>query len=817
MLRNYFTTALRALKRNWSYSIINALGLTLSLACCLLLFLAIRYELSFDKHNAHADQTYRLISFNKKSSDDHWQVGIPLPALPALRNDFPSLKHDVTMVYRVANVVVSVQGKANVSTKKFQEGDGVIAFAEPEYFRLFDYTWKSGSPQTSLNNPNTVVLSEQMAEKYFGAGNPIGKTLRVENKTDFVVTGVVQDPPATSSLPFSVLLSFSTLKQFGASTNWDDWQSTYGGAHIYLKLPNATADQSMAAAQMNKELVAFVNKYHEPETAHDLVYALQPLTSIHFNTRTDNFAKRTVSQEMIWAMGLIGLFILVTACVNFVNLATAQAIRRAKEVGVRKALGSSRGQLVRQFLGETGVLTALAMGLAFLVAQTSLPYVGELLNIKPGSATLLDPTVILFLCALGILTTVLAGFYPALILSGYQPILALKGKIRASGRGNAQLSLRRGLIVGQFAISQLLIIGTIIAYSQMKYFRSADLGYSREAVLTVLIPEKKPGQLESLKAKLTGLPGIQSMSYAMTTPSSTSNWTTGFRFGDSDKEPDYGVLMRPADTAYVRTYGLKLLAGRIYQPADSMREFVINEAFMKRLGFQKPEQAIGKLLRVNGEELKKPIVGVVKDFNAFSLHQHIEPSVLTSYRDQYRSLGIKLSARQGDPEAVSQLLNQIETHWNATFPDFVFKYSFLDETLANFYKSEERMYLLFQLLAGIAIFIGCLGLYGVVAFMAETRTKEVGIRKTLGASTAHIFGLFSFDFVKLVLVALVLSSPLAWYVMDQWLQKFAYKIDIAWWMFALAGLLAVSIALLTVSFQSIKVALVNPVKSLRSE
>jgi ABC-type antimicrobial peptide transport system permease subunit len=351
----------------------------------------------------------------------------------------------------------------------------------------------------------------------------------------------------------------------------------------------------------------------------------------------------------------------------------------------------------------------------------------------------------------------------------------------------------------------------------MKYFRSADIGYSRETVLTVLIPEKKPGQLETLKAKIAGLPGIQSMSYAMTTPSSTSNWTTGFRFGNDDKEPDYGVLMRPADTAYVHTYGLRLLAGRMYLPADTIRELVINEAFMKRLGFQKPEQVIGQLMKVNGEATKKPIVGVVQDFNAFSLHKRIEPSVLTSYRDQYRSLGIKLSARQGGTETISQLLNGIETHWNTTFPDFVFKYSFLDETLANFYKTEERMYRLFQLLAGIAIFIGCLGLYGVVAFMAESRTKEVGIRKVLGASTANIFGLFSFEFVRLVLVALVLSSPIAWYVMNQWLQTFAYKIDIEWWMFALAGLLAVGIALLTVSFQNIKAALMNPVKSLRSE
>jgi predicted permease len=818
MLKNYFITALRALKRNWSYSIINVLGLTLSLSCCSLLFLAIRYELSFDRHNAHADQTYRLVSFDKKSNDDRRNVGAPLPALAALRNDFPALKHDLTMVNRITNVVVTVGGKSGKAIQKFQEGDGILAFVEPEYFRLFDYGWKKGSPQTSVANPGTVVLSERMAQKYFGSSNPIGQTLRVDNKMDFVVTGIVQDPPVTSSVPFQVLLSFASLKQYGAFTNWDDWGSTYGGAQIYMKLPSTALEQTTEAAQMEKQLVAFVKKYHKSDDARDLQYELQPLTDIHFDPRTDNYAKRTVSKEMIWAMGLIGLFILLTACVNFINLATAQAIRRAKEVGVRKVLGSSRSQLVRQFLGETGVLTGLAVVLALIVAQVALPYVSELLNIKPEATNLFAPVVIGFLITLGLLTTALAGFYPAMVLSGYQPILALKGKMRALGQGSgsSQLTLRRGLIVGQFAISQLLIIGTIIAYNQMKYFRSADLGYSRDAVLTVYIPEKKPGQLESLKAKLTGLPGIQTMSFGMTTPSSSSNWTTGFRFENDDKEPDYGVLMRPADTAYVHTYGLKLLAGRMYLPADSMREFVINEAFMKRLGFQKPEQVIGKFLRVNGEDLKKPIVGVVKDFNAFSLHQRIEPSVLTSYRDQYRSLGIKLTPGQS-AETISQLVSQIEPAWNATFPDFVFKYTFLDEMLTNFYKSEEQLYSLFRLLAGIAIFIGCLGLYGVVAFMAETRTKEVGIRKVLGASTSHIFGLFSIDFVKLVLVALVLSSPVAWYVMTKWLEKFAYKIDIAWWMFALAGLLAVGIALLTVSFQSIKAALVNPVKSLRSE
>jgi putative ABC transport system permease protein len=816
MLKNYITTALRALKRNWSYSIINVLGLTLGLACCLLLFVAVRYELSFDTHNANADRIYRMLGANKTDPTGKPNTGITFPALAALRNDFPELKQQLTLVTRIKSAVVAVPGKANADTKRFQETDGVIAFAEPEYFNIFDYTWKKGSPQTALNNPNTVVLSERIAQKYFGGANPMGKTIRLENRMDFVVTGLIQDPLPTSSLPFDVFLSHASVLAYGSTSPPDDWKSTYGGAQIYLMLPPPTPGAETPAARMERQLVGFVNKYHDPEDARTLSYVLQPLTTIHFATDISNYAQRSISLEMIWAMVLIGLFILGTACINFINLATAQAIRRSREVGVRKVLGSTRGQLVRQFLGETSVLTGIAVVLALLVAQVSLPYVGHLLNIKSGAVTLFSPVVLEFLLALGVLTTVLAGFYPALVLSGYQPILALKGKIRETGTGR-YLTLRRGLIVGQFAISQLLIIGTIIAYNQMSYFRSADLGYNKDAVLTLPLPDNDPGPIANLRAKLTGLPGIQSISFGMTSPSSTSNWTTGFRFGNDDKDPGFGILMRPGDTAYVRTYGLKLIAGRMYQPADSIREIVINETFMKRLGFQQPQQVLGKLMTVAGEDVKKPIVGVVKDFNMFSLRERVEPSVLTTQRGNYRIIAIKLSTRQGGTEGLSQLLKQVETAWTATFPEFVFSYEFLDETLANFYKSEELTYSLFQLLAGIALFIGCLGLYGVVAFMAETRTKEVGVRKVLGASTASIFGLFSLDFVRLVLIALVLSSPVAWYIMDKWLQKFIYKIDIEWWMFALAGLLAVCIALLTVSFQSVRAALMNPVKSLRSE
>jgi putative ABC transport system permease protein len=808
MLKSYFTTALRALRRNWNYTVINIVGLTFGLACCLILFLAIRYELSYDQHHANADRTYRLITYNKRSKGDDRNVGIPLPALAALRNDFPELKHQVTMAYELYGALLRV---SDHKASKFQEEGGVIAFVEPDYFRLFDFQWKAGNPATAVKNPNTVVLSERMAHKYFGSADPIGKTIRIENKMDFVVTGVVQTPPVTSSLPFEVLLSFPSLKQYGANGGWDEWGSTYSGAQIYLALP-----ETVASAQMERQLVPFIRKYMKPEDAKDIQYELQPLTNIHFDTRTGNSANRTVSRQMIWSMALIGLFVLITACVNFINLATAQAIRRAKEVGVRKVLGSSRAQLVRQFLGETGFLTTLAVGLAFLVANLALPYVSELLDIKASALVLFDPVVIGFILLLTLLTTVLSGFYPALVLSGYQPVLALRGKVRMVG--GSQLTLRRSLIVFQFAISQMLIIGTIIAYSQMKYVRTADLGYNQEAVLTIPVPERKPGQLENLKAKLAIFPNVKSLSYGISVPSSDGNWWTSFSYENEPKPADFSVVMRPADTSYFSTYGLKLIAGRMYLPADTMREFVVNESFVKKMGLRDARQILGKYIALGGtDNPKKQIVGVVKDFNTFSLHQQTNACLLTSNRGAYNVLGIKLSTQQGGTEGISSFIREVETSWNATFPDFVFSYEFLDQRLANFYKSEERMYSLFRLLAGIAIFIGCLGLYGVVAFMAESRTKEVGIRKVLGASMTHIFGLFSVDFVRLVLIALVIASPVAWYVMDKWLADFPYKVDISWWMFALTGVLAVAIALLTVSFQSIKSALMNPVKSLRSE
>jgi putative ABC transport system permease protein len=804
MIKNYLITSFRNLRRNWNFTFINITGLTLGLACCLLIFFTVRYELSFDRHHTRIDRVFRLVQHNIKEGDKGYMTGMPLPAFAALKGDYPEVKDLLTCTYAMRETLVTIGEGAG--RKKFSEPFYAVSFIDPAYFRLFTYTWIKGSPSTSLVNPGTAVLSESQAKKYFGGADPMGKTIRISNRKDFVVTGLIKDPPPTTSFPFTTMLSFSSLKDYGAFTNWDDWVSTYGGGQMYIRLP-----ESMSEERMEQNLAALSKKYRDAKSVAETEIVLQPVSEIHFDNRTQNYAGRTITSGMIWSMVLIGVFILVTACVNFINLATAQALRRAREVGVRKVLGSTRGQLLRQYLSETGILTIVSVVLALILAQLTLPYVAEILNIQSkGVLFVTDPVILAFLLGLVVVTTVLSGAYPALIVSGYQPIVALKGKMRSGGNG--QSNLRRGLIVLQFTISQVVLLGTLIAYTQMKHFRTMDLGFEKDAIVSMPIPDQQPGQLETLYGKLKSEPGIKDMSFSAFTPMSRSNWQTMFAYENDAEMLDFEVVMRPADTAYVKTYGLEILAGRMYLPADTMREFVINEAFVKKLGFKNPQDAIGKRLRIGGSSVKLPIVGVVKNFNTYSLHREIIPCVLSTSRGNYGTLGIKLAA--GSNPA---LIERIEKAWTSSFPDYFFKYSFLDETLNSFYEKEEKLFDLFKILSGIAIFIGCLGLYGVVAFMAESRTKEMGIRKAIGATAFNIFGLFSVDFVKLVLVALIIASPIAWYFMNEWQQDFTYKADISWWLYVVAGIFAIVIALITVSFQSIKAALVNPVTALRSE
>ncbi|WP_229217186.1 ABC transporter permease [Dyadobacter luteus] len=804
MIRNYFKIAIRNFRNNKAYTLINVIGLTLGLACCVLVFFTVRYELSFDAHHKDIGQVYRLLRYTKERGDKGLATGIPLPVLDALKNDFPALKNQIACTYALKGTLVTVEQEGN--KKKFDEDYYAIAFVGPEYFRLLNYEWIKGSPEASLTNPGSVVLSEKQAERYFGKADPMGKTIRINNQKDFVVSGLIADPPATTNFPFTTLISFSSLKDYGAYTNWDDWASSYGGGQMYVKLP-----QSMNQADFEKQLTGFNKKYYDAKAAAETSFILQAVNDIHFDNRTSNYAGRTISKGMIWTMVLVGSFILIAACVNFVNLATAQAIRRSREVGVRKVLGSTRFQLLRQYFSETAFITVLSVLLALIASQLALPYVASVLNIPAqGVMFISDPVVLAFMFALVVITTILAGFYPAMVLSGFQPILALKGKVKTGGSGQAHL--RRSLIVLQFTISQVVLIGTVIAYNQMQYFQTMDLGFEKDEIVNITIPESDFAKMESLKSRLASETGIRSMSQSQFTPMSQSNWQTGFKYENDTEFLNFEIVMRPADTAYVHTYGMEMAAGRMYLPSDSIREYVVNEAFVKAMGMKRPQEIIGKRMAIGGSDYKFPIVGVIKNFNTYSLHREIIPCVMTTLKGNYSKMGIKLSAHSD-----KNLLSRIEKVWSSVYPDYLFKYTFYDETLNSYYSKEEKLFSLFRILAGIAVFIGCLGLYGVVAFMVESRTKEMGIRKAIGATAFNIFGLFSIDFVKLVVIALVIASPVAWYGMSQWLQDFTYRISISWWMFAVTGIVVIFIALITISFQSVKAALMNPVKALRSE
>jgi putative ABC transport system permease protein len=804
MIKNYLITSLRNLRRNWNFTVINVIGLTLGLACCLLIFFTVRYETSFDAHHSEIDQVYRLIRYTKERGDKGFAQGMPLPVLAAIKNDFPEIKDEIACTYALRGTMITTLEKG--VKKKFEDPQYAVSFVGPEYFKALDYEWLKGSPSTSLKNPGSAVLAKSQAERYFGKEDAMGKTIRVNNHRDFVITGIVADPPATTNFPFRTMLSFSSLKDYGAFTNWDDWVSTYGGGQIYLKLP-----KSISQEQFEKQLLAFNKKHFDAKTVSESDFLLQPVNDIHFNTKTGNYAGRTISKGMIWTMVLVGIFILVAACVNFVNLSTAQALRRSREVGVRKVLGSTRSQLLRQYFSETGVITFVSVVLALIVSQLILPYVASVLNITSENVLFFtDPVVIAFLTFLTIITTLLAGFYPAMVVSGFQPILALKGKMKSGGNGES--NLRRGLIVLQFTISQVVLIGTVIAYAQMKHFRTMDVGFEKDAIVNVNIPETNFEKMDALRAKLLPEAGIQSITFSAFTPMSQSNWQTGFKFENDSEFLNFEVVMRPADTAYVKTYGMEIIAGRMYLPADTIREYVVNETFVKAMGMKNPEEILGKRMAIGGSDVKLPIVGVVKNFNTYSLHREIIPCVLTSQKDNYRNLSIKLGSNSD-----RALIERVEKAWSSVYSDYLFKYTFFDETLNNFYEKEEKLFSLFRILAGIAIFIGCLGLYGVVAFMVESRTKEMGIRKAIGATAFSILSLFSVDFIKLVTIALVIASPLAWYGMNEWLKDFTYRIEISWWIFALTGISVIIIALITISFQSIKAALMNPVKALRSE
>lgn len=802
MLKNYLKTAFRSLWREKNKTTLNILGLTIGIAASLILFLIIRHHNSFDTYHAQRDRIYRIATQSDGNSGKNYTAGVPSVLPEAFRNDFAEADEVTFTSYRSGALITIPQSSGE--PKRYEEERGVT-FAQSNFFKIFDRQILIGDAAKGLDEPNEAIISKKWAIKYFGKEDAIGEVLEYDN-LQYKVTAVMEDAPDNTDLPFNLMLSYATKK---ADFEKQGWRSIWSDEHCYL-----TLKKNVLPTAVESKMPAFVKKYYGEENRSHQTFTLQPLSTIHFDERFGNYNYNVVSKSTLLALSVIAIFLIITACINFINLSTAEAIKRSKEVGIRKTLGSSRKQLIFQFLGEAGLVTVMSVILALTLAWFSLGFLNSFLNLRL-TLLLTSPILILFLLSITVIVSVLSGLYPAMVVSGYQPVLALKNKI--SNRNSSGYLLRRGLVITQFFISQSLIIGTIVLISQMNYFRNKDLGFKKEAIITVPVPiREEPAKTENAKAskvrtlrnEVSRLSGVELASINSAAPSSGTVMGSNFTLDGNDGY--FETQVKCIDSAYVPVFGLQLVSGKNLADYDTAQGFVVNEKLAAMVGFKDPNDILGKVLRVWGKKL--PVVGVVRDFHTVSLRDPIEATVMMNRIRDYRSLAVKIS-----PVNMQQTIKEIQKKWEALYPDYIFSYQFVDESIREFYESEQRTSTLLTIFTSIAIFIGCLGLFGLASFMANQKTKEIGVRKVMGASVQSIVLLFSKEFVWLIVAGFFIAAPVAWYFSNEWLNQFTYKITIGPGVFV-GGLVATfAVALLTVGYRSFKAATVNPVESLKCE
>ncbi|RRB18406.1 FtsX-like permease family protein [Larkinella knui] len=811
MIRNYLKTSFRNLTKNKVSALINLFGLSLGVTACLIIYLITNYELSYDTFHADRERIFRLVGTETRGSNEETHpVGFVPNAVPkGVREEIAGLE-TVAAFHNIKSAVLIPNGTEK--PKKFEEGkrdvsNEEIVVADPQYFAVFKYQWLAGNPKTALNEPFQLVLSERKARTYFGdlpLEQILGKEVIYWDSIRVKVSGIVKEWDKPTDFTFTDFISMATVRssKMKESINLDDWEDIWSSSQAFVKLPEGTRPEQLTASFQQ-----FSSKHFQKDFK--FIPGLQPLSDLHFNEEYgDNYTHKAHLPTLYGMMG-VALFILLIAAINFINLSTAQSVQRAKEIGVRKVLGSSRKSLVFQFLGETTLLTLLAVVIALALVS---PILTAFQSLTPRGLTfdLFSLQTLVFLLSVTVTTSLLAGFYPSLVLSSYLPALTLKGQ--SALKGGQKGYLRKGLIVFQFTVSLVFIIATLIVDRQLSYIRNKELGFSKDAIVS--IDAGRVGKSDILAEKIRQLSGVELVSMQWFPPMGLSYMMTKLKYtGKTEIETD--VSAKIGDENFIPLYGIRLLAGRNYVKSDSLKEFVINATYAKVLGFQKPADALNQFLDFQGR--KYPIVGVVADFHEQSFHDKINATFLAYMPRQAQNLGVKLTSKGKTMRDLKATLAQIEQQWKEVHPDKKFEYEFLDDRIARLYEKEEKTSRLVNTATGIAILISCMGLFGLATFTAEQRTKEISIRKVLGASVTGIVMLLSGNFLKLVFIALILAAPVAWWAMDQWLQSFAYKVGIEWWIFALAGLMAVAIALLTISFQSIRAALTNPVKSLRSE
>lgn len=796
MYKSYFKIGWRTLLRNKEYTSINVAGLALSITCCILIFALVKHHLSFDDFHQQKDRIYRIVTEQHRESVS-FVNSVPSPLGMVLRENH-TYGEEVARMYHESNAMISFE--RNGEKQMIKEPTG-FAFTESAFFEIFDFPLIQGSMKTALNEPNTAILTEKMAKKYFGDKNPIGQVITYDNFLPFTITGVLKDFPVNTDISPEIFVSYATLKDFNPWLASDEaWGGITYGMYCYALLR-----PGVSPAEVEEALAPYVKKYR-PESKNVHHYKLQALSDIHF----DGDYGGAMERSDIGILIAIGIFLLLTACVNFVNLATAQALKRSKEVGVRKVLGSVRTQLFWQFIFETAIIATLSILIALVAAYGLVPFVNDFFQTRIPIDFLTDPTLILFILGLDVLITILAGCYPAFILTGFKPVAALKGKLSMQQLGG--FNTRRSLIVVQFAISHVLIIGVLVIMNQLRFAREADLGFDKESIVMVKLGSDSLNTMHVLKNEFLRLPGVEKVSLCYQAPSSDNSWNNSIRFGSDTEEVNFRTNMKLADEDYLSTFDLELLAGRNLTPSDTVREVVVNEALLQYLGYTSYEEALGEMVYANGGSMNGPIVGVVRNFHDRSLHEGISAALVTTASSMYSNYAIKINGN-----SVKATLEEIQQLWEEQHPDKLFEYSFLDDNIARFYEAEDTLLKGIQFFSMIAIFIGCLGLYGLISFMVTQKTKEVGIRKVMGGGVSHIVWLFGKEFVRLIIIAFAIAAPVGWWFMNQWLQNFEFKTQLDVWTFATAIGSSLIIAALTIGYQVIRAAVVNPAVSLKTE
>lgn len=801
MLKNYFITAFRNLKNNLSHTLLNVMGLALGLSCCIVVFSIVDFEYSFDDWHENKENIYRYTDIYHGDNRTSYAGIVPYPTGKVLKEEIPEIE-----------TVLEFQGPEdgkfafvdNDNNPQIYREDGVLMTNE-HFFDMMDFEIINGDPQT-LSKPFNIMLTEELARKYFGDADPMGKVLKYNGEHDLTVTGLVADSPDNTNLPFKCLISFNTLRETQKGI-WNQWGMRWAHS-IYVKV-NPSAD----IPTLNVKIDETLDKYRadEEEDAEKTEVVLQPLSEIHTDEKYGDGYHYVTPALMIWAFIFLGGLILGTACLNFINLNTAQAIKRSKEVGIRKTLGSNKGQLIGQFLMETLVVVSVAMIIALSLGQYLIHQFNQLITTTDYNLQY-TPQVIIFSGLMTLIVTFLAGFYPSIILSGYQPVEALKNKINIQG-GSGNFNLRRSLVIVQFVFTTILLIGTFIISAQVSFMKTKDMGFNPDNVALLNTPDDSDVDPKPLTEKLKTLPFVQDATLAWSPPLADNNWNNSYAIKGEENIDGNSANMKFVDQGYMDFYEIDLIAGQPLKDQyinDTTYNIVVTEQLLGTLGWNSSSEAIGRTLDIGRTELT--IIGVCEDFSIGSSQYKSRPSILSYRPDMMYQISIKLPS-----ENLSTYLSDIEDVYREFYPNELFEIAILNQMINERYMLEDLLHVVIQFISFLAILLSGMGLYGLVSFMANRNAKVIGIRKVFGATTTHILTIFTKEYVKLMLIAFVLATPAAYYLMKIWIEEFHFRIALSPKYFIMGFVISLLIAVLTVGYRSLRAARANPIKSLRYE